>query len=79
MKRPLRSLWTPAGLCCALLFVAGCKHTVAVEPIEIRPIHITVDINVRVEEKLNNFFDFEREFDAASSRKPVSDLPQDVR
>jgi len=79
MNRLAKAMLTTTGVWLALLCSGGCKHTVAIEPIEIRPIHITVDINVRVEERLNNFFDFEREFDTAPGAKPTSDLPQDVQ
>lgn len=37
----------------------GCirtRSTVEVKPVEIKPIHITVDVNVRVAKELDNFF-----------------------
>ena len=43
-----------------ILFVsAGCQstHEVAVKPVEIKPIHITIDVNIRVEKALDDFFD----------------------
>lgn len=43
-----------------VLFVfAGCRssHEVEVKPVEIKPIHITIDVNVRVEKALDDFFD----------------------
>ena len=46
------------------LFVSGCthheiesRHEVKLEPVEIKPIHITIDINVRVDKALDDFFD----------------------
>ena len=39
----------------ALIFVPGCVQ-VSTEPIEVKPIHITVDVNVRVEKALDDFF-----------------------
>jgi hypothetical protein len=46
------------------LFVFGCTHheietrsEVNLAPIEIKPIHITIDINVRVDKALDDFFD----------------------
>jgi hypothetical protein len=39
----------------ALLAVVGCA-TVKVEPIEVKPIHITVDVNVKVDKALDDFF-----------------------
>jgi hypothetical protein len=35
--------------------VAGCVH-VKTDPIEVKPIHITVDVNVKVEKALDDFF-----------------------
>jgi len=37
------------------LLVGGCLN-VKTEPIEVKPIHITVDVNVRVEKALDDFF-----------------------
>ena len=54
----------------SLFILAGCQtsheikvkpiestHQVEVKPIRVEPIHITIDINVRVERALDNFFD----------------------
>ncbi len=40
-------------------FLVGCTPTVKVEPIKVEPIHIVVDVNITVDEKLDEFFDFE--------------------
>ncbi len=42
---------------CSLILVAtaGCLH-VKTDPIEVKPIHITVDVNVKVEKALDDFF-----------------------
>ena len=48
-------LMTLASVC--LLSVAACtKHEVDVKPVEIKPIHITIDINVKVDRALDDFF-----------------------
>jgi hypothetical protein len=46
------------GAGCLLTLLAGCwsSHRVKVEPVEIKPIHITIDVNVRVERALDDFF-----------------------
>lgn len=49
-------------LCAAILILfifAGCNtsHEVAVKPVEIKPIHITIDVNVRVQQQLNDILD----------------------
>ncbi len=47
----------------ALFFIificTGCQssHEVEVKPVEIKPIHITIDVNIRVEKALDDFFD----------------------
>ena len=45
----------PPLLAAMLLVFAGCA-TVKVEPIEVKPIHITVDVNVKMEKALDDFF-----------------------
>lgn len=36
----------------------GCKtqHEVEIKPVEVKPIHITIDVNVRVDRALDDFF-----------------------
>lgn len=41
--------------------VACTSHHIDVNPIEIRPIRITVDVNVKVQRELDDFFDFEED------------------
>ena len=46
-------------LLAALLFpiLQSCTtHKVEVAPVEIKPIHITIDVNVKVEKALEDFF-----------------------
>jgi len=40
------------------LTLAGCStsHEVEVKPVEIKPIHITIDVNVKVDRALDDFF-----------------------
>ncbi|RLB91029.1 MAG: YnbE family lipoprotein [Deltaproteobacteria bacterium] len=42
-----------------LFIFSGCRtsHQVEIKPVEIKPIHITIDVNVRVEKALDDFFD----------------------
>ena len=40
-----------------LYLQTGCtKHEVDVKPVEIKPIHITIDVNVKVDRALDDFF-----------------------
>lgn len=45
-------------LAAAALFLSwGCtQHKVEVAPVEVKPIHITIDVNVKVDRALDDFF-----------------------
>lgn len=51
---------------CAAAALTGCKPTVTVNPIEIKPIYMTLDINLKVDRELDNFFDFEHQGSATA-------------
>lgn len=42
-----------------MFIFSGCQtsHQVELKPVEIKPIHITVDVNVRVQKSLNDLLD----------------------
>ena len=41
----------------SILAAAGCtQHKVEVAPVEVKPIHITIDVNVKVDRALDDFF-----------------------
>lgn len=42
-----------------LILFTGCQssHQIELKPVEIKPIHITIDVNIRVERALDDFFD----------------------
>lgn len=48
----------------ALVVLVGCQlktdNKVEVAPIEVKPIQITVDVNIRIQQQLNDFFDFQK-------------------
>ncbi len=55
------ALLAPAAVALLALSIGGCtQHRVIVDPIEVKPMHITVDINLRVDRELDDFFDFEK-------------------
>ncbi len=39
-----------------LMGVSCTKHEVNVAPLEIKPIHITLDVNVRIDKAVDDFF-----------------------
>ena len=61
-----------------VVVVASCaalgactSHHIELEPIEIKPIHITVDVNLKVQRQLDEFFAFEEQVDPdARARVP---------
>lgn len=61
-----------------ILFVVAClsasctSHRVGIDPIEIKPIRVTVDVNVQVQRKLDDFFDFEDELVTTDESKSSS-------
>ena len=73
MTRPTTALLRAALLLPFTALAAGCiTHNVESKPIEIKPIHITMDINLKVQRELDQFFDFEEtmgEPEQASSPK----------
>ena len=42
--------------------ISGCGPTVTIKH-EVQPIHLTVDVNIRVQKELEKFFDFEESRD----------------
>lgn len=56
--------------CLPLLALCGCLN-VKTEPIEVKPIHITVDVNVKVEKALSDFFgDLDKQSSTLATPKP---------
>jgi hypothetical protein len=45
----------PSALCALVLSLAACVR-VSTAPIEVKPIHVTVDVNVKVDKALDDFF-----------------------
>jgi hypothetical protein len=44
------------GAWSVLVATACTQHRVEVAPVEVKPIHITIDVNVKVDRALDNFF-----------------------
>lgn len=58
----------------SILLTAGCtRHTVRVEPVEVKPIHVTMDINLRVQKELDRFFEWEDEVTPQSTSSNGTD------
>jgi len=51
--------WLLRGAVAAAVCLPACtRHTIKFEPIEIKPIHITMDINIKVQKQIENDFAF---------------------
>lgn len=49
-------LLTAMSAAMAGLIACATRHEVEVKPVEIKPIHITIDVNVKVDRALDDFF-----------------------
>ena len=45
-----------AGLMILIFFGCTTRHRVEVAPVEVKPIHITIDVNIRIDRALDDFF-----------------------
>ena len=60
----------------ALMLTVACntKHEVQVAPVEVKPIHITIDVNIKVDRALDDFFgDLDAAAEKNSAVKPNPD------
>lgn len=56
MKK-IHQLATAAITLMFIISFSGCtRHEVEIKPVEIKPIHITIDVNVKIEKELDDFF-----------------------
>jgi hypothetical protein len=67
MKKIFILLTGAAGL----LLASNCtKHKVEMAPVEVKPIHITIDVNVKVDRALDDFFS-----DVDAAEKKIEKAP----
>ena len=62
-RRLTRSTPLLLAAACASCARLDTSSKVDVRPIEVKPIHITVDVNVRIDRQLDQFFAFEEQAD----------------
>lgn len=61
----------------ALIFLISYScthHTVEVAPVEVKPIHITIDVNVKVDRALDDFFG---DIDSAKEKIETKSAPSE--
>jgi Skp family chaperone for outer membrane proteins len=49
-------LWSAAAAVILTTAIACTQHKVEVAPVEVKPIHITIDVNVKVDRALDDYF-----------------------
>lgn len=54
----MRNLMGSLLIALSVMGAVGCRthHAVEIAPVEVKPIHITIDVNVRIDRALDNFF-----------------------
>lgn len=64
-------LWklTIAG---GVFIAAACSANVKVEPVEVKPITMTIDVHIKVDRQLDQFFDFEEKPDLEADEEGAS-------
>jgi hypothetical protein len=45
-----------AAISCFIAYGCSTQHKVEMAPVEVKPIHITIDVNVKVDKALDDFF-----------------------
>jgi hypothetical protein len=69
----MRKLFSGFIILTGLLFLAGAcstKHEINLSPVEVKPIHITIDVNVKIDRALDDFFsDIDKAEDKLSDKK----------
>ncbi len=51
-------IWLSICVVCLLFMSSGCGPTVTIKH-EVSPIYLTIDINIKIQEELEDFFSFE--------------------
>ena len=49
-------IWSIAAAFLLMTAISCTQHKVEVAPVEVKPIHITVDVNVKVDKALDDYF-----------------------
>ena len=69
-------IWSVAAAFILTTAIGCTQHKVEVAPVEVKPIHITIDVNVKVDKALDDFFsDVDNAEEDFSIVYSPSDLP----
>jgi hypothetical protein len=69
-----KNLFILLGVVLFAIFQGCTQHKVEVAPVEVKPIHITIDINVKVDRALDDFFeDIDAEEEKVGEKTPINE------
>ena len=69
-----KNLFIVLGVVLFLLSQGCTQHKVEVAPVEVKPIHITIDVNVKVDRALDDFFeDIDAEDEKVGDKTPLKE------
>jgi hypothetical protein len=69
-----KNLFILLGVVFFALFQGCTQHRVEVAPVEVKPIHITIDVNVKVDRALDDFFeDIDAEEEKVGDKTPINE------
>ena len=66
--------WTTT-LVALFLLLPSCAR-VTVDPIEVKPIHMTLDVNLKIDHELDQFFAFEKKYEPATTQSTTQPATQ---
>jgi hypothetical protein len=52
----MHKFWVLFLMAMIIVFPSCMRHKIEVSPLEIKPIHITIDVNVKIDRALDDFF-----------------------
>ncbi len=58
IQKSCAMVWVLTVMMGVMMMLGSCqtRHEVDVKPVEVKPIHITIDVNVKVQKALDDFF-----------------------
>jgi hypothetical protein len=69
-----KNLFILLGVVLFAVFQGCTQHKVEVAPVEVKPIHITIDVNVKVDRALDDFFeDIDAEEEKVGEKTPINE------
>ena len=70
----VKNLFILLGVVFFTLFQGCTQHKVELAPVEVKPIHITIDVNVKVDRALDDFFeDIDAEEEKVGDKAPLKE------